>query len=248
MNKLPVEVIDEIVSNLDSCKNILNFCIINSKNKELCKNDSLYLIKRAIGKKYPTFQINNFIKQISDDIDKLDKKSSPFSYLDGKGVYQEDFDAMTDTKIAKRNYYTWKDVRNSLLYLSESIKTDKSLSDIDVDEFLPLVDSINSGVELPDTLQESLDIMKKIIVKRVNDIKNLGNFDRFIDLFIIFNKFKWTTNDYNKYNYKDIKFLPPVYFKKDTDKHKYILTILCKILNPKSETIYLNTAINAEFY
>lgn len=73
MDKLPNEVIEEIISNFDSCKDILNFCKINSKTRESCKNNSLLLIKKAIKNKHPLLSIDKYIKDNLSNLNRKDK-------------------------------------------------------------------------------------------------------------------------------------------------------------------------------
>lgn len=265
MNKLPREIVNEIISNLNSCKDVLNFCITNSGNKELCKNDSIYLIKTIIQKKFPSFQVNDFIKEISLDFDKINNESSKkFSYLNGTGVYQMEFDKMPDVGIFSSHsnfyYYTWKQVHDTLLHISKAIKDakiDNIRKNIIISDFTKVfasyAESARTNVYLPNNEIETLNVLYTLTIRNlgIDDAKlekdlNEIDFDKFIDTFIIFNKHLWI-DKYEKF--EDIKFIQPVYFEKGMDKKKYILTILCKILNLKDSGLapyIINLNLNAD--
>ena len=228
IQKLPVEMIYQIVTSMDSCSDILNFCITNSENKSICKENSHYLIKKAIERKYPGFRVTEFTKQISEDFDKALRNSSEFSYLNGTGIYQKDFDAMPDTFISATNRYRWTAIKTSLLFISQALKDKRTITM--TGQLLPFMDSFGD-FKFNSEARPFLEIFR---TRRFGDFQSLY-FDSFIDIFVRLNKESWAPI-YEKYAVTTGPFCfnftgsvdPP-----SGDKQKYILTILCKILNRK---------------
>lgn len=244
MENLPNEIIHEIlITNMNSCKDILNFCITNSKNKEMCKDDSIYLIKQAIRKKFPSFNVNAFVEKLNIEFDKKKTPSKKFSYLHGNGTYQKEFDSMSDIKINPERPYLWSDVKKNLLKLS------KILKDNNINELKIIINSLPSiskfwirfmeiTINDPDNINKKINYILnpyKDFEEKYKKLQEL-NLDEIIDIFIRKNSDKWIDiGNYKQFNFNSKNYcfniIPPVNFPEGTEKRKYILTILCRILN-----------------
>lgn len=236
ISKLPNEIIYNIVASMENCRDILNFCIINTQNKEMCQKNAKYLIRKAIERKYPNFPIKDFLLQIENDILNVGKESAPFSYLNGNGIYQKEFDMMPDSRIGIYNRFKWTEIKDNLLYISKCIKNNELP---DLLKILPFLESMwgfnltsfySTGdyTRIIDILNNYNDIHATESAKRKNfeSLKKF-NFDKLIDVFIRFNKYKWIPQeDYRRFNQPQFSFSGHI----DNDENKYILSILCKIL------------------
>jgi hypothetical protein len=244
MEHLPKEIVNEIISNMTSCRDILNFCITNSKNKEMCKDDSIYLIKEAIRKKFPKFNVSDFIKKLEMEFDKKNQPSKKFSYLHGNGAYQKEFDSMPDIKINPLNPYSWKDIQKNLLKLSKNLKNNNEDNDIKniIDSFTyEFTENLKVNITYFGKRQSKSTIFDDILnpykdfeenYKKLQEL----NLDEIIDIFIRKNSDKWIDiGNYKEFNFDSNNYcfniIPPVNFPEGTEKRKYVLTILCRILN-----------------
>lgn len=242
MDNLPKEIINEIMSNMTSCSDILNFCITNSENKNLCKDNALYFIKEAIHKKIPEFNVNEFIEKL----DRINQTSKKFSYLQGTGIYQKEFDALPNININPAHPYTWADIKTFLLELSKILNQD--YEDTQIPE-IRLKDILNKFTwefteNLPPNSKGRGTRQNNVIDDILNPYKNFEenykklkelNLDEYIDIFIR----KWVINNNKafKFESKDYCFNIIPSIKSVEQKDKYILTILCKILNLSKENV-----------
>lgn len=235
--KLPTEILFEILSQMDNCRDILTFCITNSKNKEMCQKNVIYIIKKTIEKKYPNFQIKKFISQIEEDAKKVLLDSQPFSYSKGSGVYQEEFNQMPSKFISKYNRYNWSDIKDAFIYISKCLETNVEINFL---EILPLLDTMwGFGLTEMHTTGEHTYIIDILSNQKFKKLKGY-NFDKFIDAFIRYNKHRWMPeNNYSQFNQSQLTFSDFVYFTKEKEQ-QYLLTILCKIFktNPDSKSFY----------
>jgi hypothetical protein len=237
MNKLPNEIVYQIVAKMENCRDILNFCITNSQNKEMCQRDSVYLIRKAIERKYPNFPIKNFLLQIKDDIVKAPLDSPLFGYLNGNGVYQKEFDQMPESQISNFNKFKWSEIKENLLYISKCLQTDELIK---LERIIPFSNSMWGFKLTPfHSMGEHTHIFTTLSsyisspTKRLFEGLKEYNFDILIDALIRFNKHRWNF-DYTRFNQPQFKFTGYVDFNVERNGDRYLITILCKILKGES--------------
>lgn len=139
----PKNVLHQILQHAGDCREIMSFCQTNSEHYELFKKDAVYVLIMAIENKYKEHDVQQFTKQLYTDIKRCGLKSPPFAYLSGTGIYQKEFDQMPVKQISPSTNVTWKEIRDSLLYLSKSFKDNRIPKS---KKYYPLLRALNQNL------------------------------------------------------------------------------------------------------
>lgn len=245
---LPKAILHQILQNLEDCKDIMSFCQTSKAHHKLCEQDLIYILTKAIEKKYGR-DGSQFTKLLFRDIKRSEFISPPFAYLSGTGLYQREFDSMPDTPIHKLTAVTWKDIQNSLKHLSKSFKNNqtpkmkkyyallialrenvykrKSVIPLDTVSLVLLHDKSklihNGDSKFTRERLKYIGLQQCDSADPVYKMLKSQNFDLFIDELIKFNKHRFSNVEYPLH----VEY--PLILSNHTPKQ--IVKILCSVLN-----------------